>query len=224
MSDRERVLTRIRAALTDVPRDETISWSPDTDSDPEAAYTRGRTGDKSRLADLFASHCAEYRAQVTRISNEAGELVAIVEQICKRHDVTSLAIPPTLDTSWRPNGPQIWIDQPPLSLEQLDACDGALTGCALAIASTGTIVLDTGAQQGRRALTLVPDLHICIVRADQIVVGVPEAFESLREAVALRRPLTFISGPSATSDIELTRVEGVHGPRRLEVVIVNTTS
>jgi L-lactate dehydrogenase complex protein LldG len=110
-------------------------------------------------------------------------------------------------------------DEPPLTLEQLEHCDGVLTGCALAIALTGTIVLDAGAAQGRRALSLVPDLLICVVRAEQIVGSVPQAFDRLGGAIRQGRPVTFISGPSATSDIELERVEGVHGPRRLEVVL-----
>jgi L-lactate dehydrogenase complex protein LldG len=107
-----------------------------------------------------------------------------------------------------------------LSVRELDRLDGALTGCAVAIAETGTFVLDGGAGQGRRALSLVPDLHVCVVREDQVVGLVPEAVESLGDAVRAGRPLTFVSGPSATSDIELDRVEGVHGPRVLHVVVV----
>ncbi|MDR3635273.1 MAG: LUD domain-containing protein [Isosphaeraceae bacterium] len=108
-----------------------------------------------------------------------------------------------------------------LSYDQLDTSDGVLTGCALGIAQTGTIVLDAGPGQGRRALTLLPDYHLCLIRDDQIVGTVPEAVARLRAVAAgPGRPITWISGPSATSDIELNRVEGVHGPRTLEVLVV----
>jgi len=122
--------------------------------------------------------------------------------------------------------PEAWLtgvnavrDDPPLDNDQLDASDGVLTTCALAIAQTGTIVLDGGPGMGRRALTLLPDYHLCVVRTDQLVGSVPEAIRAIQDPT---RPLTFISGPSATVDIEMTRVRGVHGPRRLEVVVATT--
>jgi L-lactate dehydrogenase complex protein LldG len=107
-----------------------------------------------------------------------------------------------------------------LPTAELDAVDGVLTGAAAAIAETGTIVLDGGPYCGRRALTLVPDLHICVIAADQVVADVPDGLGAVAAAVREGRPITLISGPSATSDIELRRVEGVHGPRRLAVVLV----
>ncbi|MGH2803792.1 MAG: LutC/YkgG family protein, partial [Thermoleophilaceae bacterium] len=128
--------------------------------------------------------------------------------------------PEDLPQDWRPEGAELVPDSG-LSPTELNELDGALTGCALAIAETGTIVLDGGAAQGRRALTLVPDYHLCVVPADAIVGLVPEAVERLEPAVQEGRPLTFIAGPSATSDIELNRVEGVHGPRTLHVVVVS---
>ena len=107
-----------------------------------------------------------------------------------------------------------------LGARELDALDGVVTGCALGIAETGTIVLDGAEASGRRALTLVPDLHLCVVHEEQIVASVPDAVDRLAEAARAGRPITLVSGPSATSDIELDRVEGVHGPRRLEVLVV----
>ena len=119
----------------------------------------------------------------------------------------------------RPPGLELVADDPPISAQGLDRVDGVLTGCALAIAETGTIVLDSGAESGRRALTLVPDLHVCVVDAARIHASVPDAIAALAPAAAEGRPITLVSGPSATSDIELERVEGVHGPRRLVILV-----
>lgn len=200
---REAILGRIRAALDDhpaiepVPRDYAIAWSG---GDP---------------VELFAQRVAEYRATVRRVDELAGVPDAVREALAA-HDARRVAIPADLPEAWRPPGVELVVDAG-LAPRELDDLDGALTGCALAIAQTGTIVLDGGPAQGRRALTLVPDLHLCVVRAEQVVGSLPEAFAALEGHV---RPITLVSGPSATSDIELERVEGVHGPRRLEVLLV----
>jgi L-lactate dehydrogenase complex protein LldG len=155
--------------------------------------------------DRFCGRVAEYRATVHRTT----DLGATVVEICGSKRV---GVPPG-----RPDfGLDVVVDDPPLTPRDLDALDAVLTGCALAIADTGTIVLDGGERSGRRALTLVPDHHVCVVEAAQIVASVPEAVAALDPT----RPLTFVSGPSATSDIELDRVEGVHGPRVLDVIVV----
>ena len=150
------------------------------------------------------------------------ELPGAIEETLKRRGVKRLVIPPYLPRGWIPEGIETLRDaaHSRLTEQELDESDGVLTGCALGIAQTGTIVLDAGRAQGRRALTLLPDYHLCVVREEQIVGLVPEAFARLEETVkAEGRAITFISGPSATSDIELNRVEGVHGPRTLEVLI-----
>jgi L-lactate dehydrogenase complex protein LldG len=166
--------------------------------------------------ERFCERVAEYRATVTRV--QRGGLADAVSEACARHAVQRIAVPPGAPPELP--GVELVVDEPPLSARDLDALDGVLTGCALAIAETGTIVLDGGARSGRRALTLVPDLHLCVVEAGTIVPSVPDAVAGLTQAVSEGRPLTLVSGPSATSDIELDRVEGVHGPRRLEVFVV----
>ena len=213
MSDaREEILARVREALADVPADQ----GPRADEPP--GYEISTDLPQAALTELFADRVAEYRAEVRR-TNRAGIQAAIAEALAA-HGATRVAIPPSLPDEWRPDAIEFVEDSPSESPQRLDRLDGALTGCALAIAETGTIVLGSGPDQGRRALTLVPDLHVCVVPAERIVGTVPEAVRAL-EAGARdeRRPLTFVSGPSATSDIELKRVEGVHGPRRLEVIV-----
>ena len=147
------------------------------------------------------------------------EVRDVVTRLCRDRGVKRMVAPDGLPAQWRPEGVEL-VDDDGLTARQLDDLDGAVTGCALAIAETGVIVLDGGAGQGRRALTLVPDYHLCVVTAEQVVDLVTEAVERLAPAVREGRPLTFVAGPSATSDIELNRVEGVHGPRTLHVVVV----
>ena len=160
----------------------------------------------------------EYRAEVHRASPaDAGDLIA---GLCREREAKRLIAPEGLPEAWRPSGVELVADDD-LSPHDLDQLDGAITGCALAIAETGVIVLDGGPGQGRRALTLVPDYHLCVVTEEQVADLVTEAIERLEPAVSAGRPLTFVAGPSATSDIELNRVEGVHGPRTLHVVVIS---
>jgi L-lactate dehydrogenase complex protein LldG len=167
--------------------------------------------------ERFAPRVAEYRATVRQVS--AHDLPAAVGAALQARGVRRLVVPADLPEAWLPAGIEILRDEQ-LSAADLDASDGVLTGCAAGIAETGTIILDGGARQGRRAITLVPDYHLCVVEEAQIVALVPEAIALLHDAAKQGRPITLISGPSATSDIELNRVEGVHGPRTLDVLIV----
>ncbi|MFO7190985.1 MAG: lactate utilization protein C [Thermocrispum agreste] len=199
-SAREEILSRIRAvdrpASAPVVRD----------------YERERSAPD--VLALLDERVADYKAIVHRVSE--AEVPDRIAECLARRSVKTVVVPADAPDSWRVSGVEWKSDDPPLALSELDRVDGVVTGCAVAIAETGTIVLDSGAAQGRRIITLVPDYHLCVVRADQVVVSVPEALARLEAT----RPLTFISGPSATSDIELDRVEGVHGPRTLEVLIV----
>ncbi|HEX8036007.1 MAG TPA: LUD domain-containing protein [Ktedonobacterales bacterium] len=218
---RTEMLRRIRSALADVPRDET----PDTVA-IERDYTQSEPVERDELVRRFVERVTEYKAQVRSVREES--LAPSIAAACAAHSVKHLAVPPDIPAAWltelASGGVELLRDDAgnaSLSYAQLDSSDGVLTGCALAIAQTGTIVLDAGAYQGRRVLTLLPDYHLCIVYEDQIVGMVPQAIERLADAVREQRhPITFISGPSATSDIELSRVEGVHGPRTLEVLVV----
>lgn len=212
---KETILSRIRHATHDVPRDETPE---------DVAIERGyRTEDedpREEIVDRFAEYVAEYEATVHRVA-EPDLPKSILEALVLR-GVEKLVVPADLPESWIPANVEILRDGPDdhLTNADLDGSDGVLTGCALGVAQTGTIVLDSGEAQGRRAITLLPDYHLCVVKEEQVVGIVPEAIANLEDAVKTRsRAVTFISGPSATSDIELERVEGVHGPRTLEVII-----
>jgi L-lactate dehydrogenase complex protein LldG len=210
---RDQILQRIRAALADVPENE----APEAVPVPRN-YQRVDPSPRENLIGRFLERVAEYKATVRRVGHE--DLPSAIATACAARSVRRLVVPKDLPDAWLPEGVAIVRDES-LTNEQIETTDGVLTGCAFGIAQTGTIVLDGGRNQGRRALTLLPDYHLCVIRDDQIVGLVPEAVAALADAVRVgRRPLTWISGPSATSDIELNRVEGVHGPRTLEVLVV----
>jgi len=201
---RDAVLARIREALADEP------LAIPVPRDYERALPAG-----TAIVGLFAERVSDYRATVHRAP--AGGLAAVIATVLAARGATRIAVPAGVPADWLDaTGVATVADDPPLAFGDLDMLDGVITGCAVAIAETGTIVLDGGAGQGRRALSLLPDLHVCVVLASQVVGTVPEALARLDPS----RPQTWISGPSATSDIELQRVEGVHGPRVLDVVIV----
>jgi len=210
---RDEILQRIRAALADVGDDERPEDVP-----VERGYHTASTGEPEDRVARFAERVADYKATVHRVAS--AELPDALARACRERQVRRLVVPEDLPEAWRPAEAELLVDGQ-LANEVLDAADGVLTGCVLGIADTGTIVLDGGPRQGRRAITLLPDYHLCVVEEGQIVGSVPEAVAALGgPAASERRPITFVSGPSATSDIELNRVEGVHGPRTLEVLIV----
>jgi L-lactate dehydrogenase complex protein LldG len=206
---RDEILGSVRAALAD---QRSSSAGPAAAPGPRD-YHRSLAANVDVVA-LFAERAAEYRATVSRAT--CADLPAAIAQRLRQRGVRTLAVPVGIPQEWLAEADvEAWYDQPPMSVAQLDAADGALTGAAVAVAITGTVVLDTGPYQGRRMLSLLPDYHICVVRVEQIVGTVPEAVARLNP----RCPQTWISGPSATSDIELNRVEGVHGPRTLDLLI-----
>ena len=209
MTPREEVLSRIRAAIAASKPDSVTEVVPQS----VPAYRTSGDPDRSRLLDLLEERLIDYRATVRRAA--AAGLAAAVGTALTQRGARRVVVPSGLDLPALPPGVEAVPDDG-LAPQDLDALDGVITGAAVAIAETGTIVLNGSPDQGRRAITLVPDYHLCIVRADQVVELVPEAVDRLDA----RQPLTWISGPSATSDIELSRVEGVHGPRTLEVILV----
>lgn len=216
MNAREEILARLRTATRD------ISTSPGSGGERTVVTTPAESA--ARTLELFVRTVADYRARVERCS--PGDVAASVAAALVRGGAHRVVIPDGLEAAWvaplRDSGirlvPDRGEDGQPLTAAELDEMDAVVTAARLAIATTGTIVLDHDADQGRRALTLVPDQHVCVVRADLVVHDVPDAVRLLDPL----RPLTWISGPSATSDIELDRVEGVHGPRTLDVIVVES--
>jgi L-lactate dehydrogenase complex protein LldG len=206
---RDEVLARVRAAVAGGPDPAPVARVYRTaEHPPELAG--------EALLELLVERLVDYRALVRRSSTAmvaATVVAALTERGARRVAVPEGILPAGLERL--EPGIELVGDDPPLTAAELDGLDGVLTGCAVAIAETGTIVLDGGAGQGRRALSLVPDYHLVVVTAAQVVAGVPQALARLDPA----SPQTWISGPSATSDIELDRVEGVHGPRTLEVIL-----
>ncbi len=208
MSDaREAMLQRIRQSIGGRPVEE--------EAIPRA-YLHAGSDERSAIIARFVERVEDYKATV--IQTTEAELAAALAQVCAERGFRRLVAPDDLPDAWLPEGVEVLRDEPTLSYEALDTVDAVLTGCRLGIAQTGTIVLDGGAGQGRRALSLVPDVHLCVIQAGQIVDLAPEAIAALQASAT--KPITFISGPSATSDIELSRVEGVHGPRTLMVLLV----
>lgn len=204
MSRRETVLAKVRAAIA-------------TAQDPQVPrnYLRQLPETGPPVLDLLVERISDYRAQVKVVDTE--ELSRTIGAVLAEHGTHSVVVPHDIDAGWLTTVTcRVVRDHPGLAKADLDAIDAVVTASTVSIAVTGTIILDAGPAQGRRAISLVPDLHVCVVRADSIVGTVPEAMARLNP----RRPLTWVSGPSATSDIELDRVEGVHGPRTLVVLVV----
>jgi L-lactate dehydrogenase complex protein LldG len=212
---RAAVLGKIREALHDVPKSERA-----LDVLVDRSYRTVDSASFSERISLFVERVREYKARVRTI--RPAELSQAISDACAARGAKRLVVPADLPDGWAPSGVTL-LREPGLSNDVLEHSDGVLTAAALGIAQTGTIVLDSGPGQGRRAITLLPDYHLCVIRDDQVVGLVPEAVASLHTAAGdTARPITFISGPSATSDIELSRVEGVHGPRTLEVLLVTS--
>ena len=224
MKAREEILSRVRSALADTRQSPPTAAGSGTTSGTTSGAERAVRRDYARTRDLparlglFVERVEDYRATVIRAGPD-GVAAAVAMGLGVARTVV---VPPGFNPAWVPADLDLDLvrDEPALSAAALDGVDAVVTSAVVGIAVTGTIVLDHTAGQGRRALTLVPDVHVCVVTADQVVGDVPEAIGRLSTSVSAGSPLTWISGGSATSDIELQRVEGVHGPRTLCVVLV----
>jgi len=207
MTAREEILSRIRTALPGDPLDPAASHG----SIPRL-YNRAGTLTREARLELFIDRLLDYDTEIIQLDTAADMPAAILQAAHEERVVT----PQDFPAEWLPGSLTVALDKN-LSTADIDNAQAVLTTCEVAVASTGTIILVHSGAQGRRALTLLPDHHICIVRRDQVVETVPEAFSAIASQSAL--PITTVSGPSATSDIEMTRIRGVHGPRRLTVIL-----
>jgi len=204
VSERETVLAAVRSAIVGA-----------TAPEVKRSYDSRLDLDHQAMIDLFVERVDDYRADVRVLGRN--DLARTIGTVLAEHGASSVVVPPDLDAGWLTTVTcPVLRDDPPIGARELDAVSAVITSSAVAIALTGTIVLDAGVAQGRRVISLIPDLHICVVDEDRVVGTVPESLPRLDGT----RPLTWISGPSATSDIELDRVEGVHGPRTLVVLVV----
>ncbi len=211
---REAILSRIRAATgATAEADRRSEALHEWHMLPRGYRRKSTLGEEERVA-LFDERLRHYSG-TSYYSN--GNVAREIGQILSERGRRVLVVPPAFPSEWLPSG-FMFISDEPLTNEQLNSSDGVVTKCALGIAITGTVVLESSPEQGRRAATLIPDYHLCVLRKQDIVELVPEAIRKLESAKS--QPLTFFSGPSATVDIEMTRVQGVHGPRTLDVLIV----
>jgi len=209
---RDVILGRIRAALPG----ESLTASASHEAIARPYRRQGRLDRQACLA-LFLDRLEDYDANVIEVSGQM-EIGAAVGQAMREAGEDLLLVPSAMPRAWCPRSVDMIVDLvASRDISQIDRAQAVLTTCEVAIASTGTIVLVHGGAQGRRAVTLLPDHHICIVERSQVVELVPEAL-ALLDARGIT-PVTTISGPSATSDIEMTRIRGVHGPRRLTVIL-----
>lgn len=215
ISAKEEIFSRLHEALVDVtdenPEESPITW--------QYVQPSEIPGD---IVDYFLQLVADYKAEVERVA--VADLPATIVRHLRDIGAKSVILPAGLDSSWRAAieaGDFDVRDDDNLTARELNEIDAVVTAAAVGVANTGTFAMDHRPDQGRRALTLVPDAHICVVRADQVVSNTPEAIARLQASIKDRQPITFVAGPSATSDIELSRVEGVHGPRILHVIVAD---
>lgn len=218
MSARDEIMGRVRSALSDVRS----SGGPVTSVEREYRTSGPLAVGSDEAVEMLVDRLVDYRATVHHATDDAAVARVVAEIVGDLPTARSIVVPAGIDRSWLaalPTSVVVLDDsrEHPMTALELDEVDAVITASRVSVADTGTIVLDGEPDQGRRAVTLVPDVHVCVVRRDQVVETVPEGVAILAEHPD--RPQTWISGPSATSDIELSRVEGVHGPRTLHVVI-----